>query len=235
MNSDIDNALLTHSSLINIARDYHQHTCTNGSECIIYEKIKPKMALRIAPVIGVDLSTLKKIDYEENRRYNLEPSNYFTLGMNMNFWLPRMNEKFFLQTQLLYTKYYFFDAVETPLRATDIHIHSNVLQIEWAIKYEYPKGKWRPTLAAGAAGLYLPDGFIKEFRDNYNRDRIRASTVEIDFPAKFWYGYGISPGVHYYLANERIVFIQLKYKKCYRHLNTSNIIESFSLSSGIYF
>ena len=238
MNGEIDKARLEHSSLINIAKDYHQYACTDGSECIVYEKKKPLMALRIGPVVGAALSTLKLVDHDVEP-YHLDPSANFTVGINLNLSMPRINEKFFLQMQVMYTKYYFFGAYENLRSATDVHIRSNVLQMGLAVKYEYPKGKWRPTLAIGAAAIWLPDGSIKKNTDNYFYDGgIRSSTEKKDFPTKFMYGFGMTPGVHYYLTKKRIIFIQMQYLQCYkREYNsfTANIIRSFGLSAGIYF
>ena len=121
MNSEIDKAKLEHSSLINIAKDYHQYACTDGSECIVYEKKKPFMAVRIGPTVGADLSMLKLktfvvgvsihesgVPIYDVDIFNPHPSSNLTVGVNLNFWLPRMNEKVFLQMQTMYTKYYFF-------------------------------------------------------------------------------------------------------------------------------
>jgi len=237
MNSQIDKARLEHSSLIDIAKNYHQLVCTDGSECIIYEKKKPLMALRIAPVVGVDLSTLKLM-YLDVEKYKFDPSTNFTVGVNLNFWMPRLNEKIFMQMQATYTKYYFFDAYISPQKATDVHVRSNVLQMGLSIKYEYPKGKWRPTLAAGAASIWLPDGSVKEITDTYYNEGVRPKTVKEDFPTKFMYGFEIIPGVHHYISKDRIIFIQMQYLQCYkrRYINyPPNIIRSMGLSAGIYF
>ena len=237
MNSEIDNARLEHSSLINIARDYHQYACTDGSECIVYEKKKPLMALRIGPVVGADISTLKLMEYDVEK-YKFDPSTNFIAGVTLNFLMPRLNEKIFLQMQIMYTKYYFFDAYVSPQKATDTHIRSNVFQLGMAIKYEYPKGRWRPTLAAGAAAIWLPDGSIMKNTDTYTYGGVRPSIVKNDFPTRFMYGFEVIPGVHYYLTKKRIIFIQMQYLQCYKQEFVNyppNVIRSFGLSAGIYF
>ena len=237
MSEQIDRAQLEHFSLIDIAKNYHDYTCTDGSECIVYEKKKPLMALRIAPVAGIDLSTLKFLD-RDFEKYNFDKSINFTIGVNLNFSMPRLNEKLFLQMQVMYTNYYFFDAYENLRSSTDVHIRSNVLQMGLAVKYEYPKGKWRPTLAAGGAAIWLPDGLITKNTDNYFYvEGIRSFTEKKDFPTKFMYGFGVTPGVHYCLTKKRIIFIQMQYMQCYQQEYgfSANIIRSFGLSAGIYF
>ena len=239
MNNEIDKANLEHSSLINIVKNYHDYVCTDGSECIIYEKKKSVKMLRFAPVVGVDISTIKLMNaFTEKYRFN--PSSNLTVGVNLNISIPQIDEKIFLQIQALYTKYYFFDTYEIPQSWTDIHILSNVLQIGFSFKYEYPKGKLRPTFAAGPAGIYLSDATIEIDKDiyGYSLNEVRAAYEVRNFPTKFMYGFEIIPGVHYYLNKERILFIQLQYMKCFSREfpnAPNNTIQSFGISTGIYF
>ena len=251
MRDEIGKAKLEHSSLINIAKNYHQYTCTDGSECIIYRS-KHLMALRIGPVVGANLSNLKMMEgvffqgddgivsILDKKYYKFDPSTNFTVGVNMNLSMPRVNEKLFLQMQAIYTKYYFFRTYESYISATDVHVSSNALQMGLAFKYEYPRGKWRPTLAAGGVLMWLPDGSIKEITDRYSLDLVRSSSEQIDFQSKFMYGFEITPGVHYYLANDMIVFVQAQYLHYYKShtingIFSTNKIRSLGLSAGIYF
>ena len=237
MNHKIDNARLEHASLIDIAKDYHQHVCTDGSECIVYEKRKPLIALRFTPVVGVDFSTYKMLKFNEsdNEMHNFDPSTNLSIGVNLNFSMPRLNEKLFLQMQAMYTKYYFFETQKTASSRTDIHFRSNVLQMGLAAKYEYPKGKIRPTLAAGASFIYMPDGENEEIKEYYHQDQVRSITKKTELPTKLMYGFEVVPGIHYYIAKERIIFMQLQYLRCYNQNLTANTIQSFGLSAGIYF
>jgi hypothetical protein len=119
-------------------------------------------------------------------------------------------------------------------------MNSNFLQMGVDLKYEYPKGKWRPTLAAGGVIIWLSDLSFKKVTDIYTLDRVRPSTVEKDFNLKSMYGFEVTPGVHYYYAANRIIFIQAQYMQCYKGYNIpknipNSIVRSFGLSAGIYF
>ena len=231
MNDQINKASLEHSSLIDIAKNYHRLVCTDGNECIIYEKKKPLMALRIGPMVGADLSTLKII-HDDYERYRFEPSTNFTIGMSLNFWMPRVNEKIFLKMHIMYTKYYFFNAFEDAQETIDTHFRSNVLQMGIGVKYEYPKGKWRPTLAAGTTANYLTGVSIKNVINHFSEDVVRSTTEKMDFPNIFIFMscFEINPGIHYHTTKKWIIFAQLKY-----FLNYKLAIQSFGLSTGIYF
>ena len=140
--------------------------------------------------------------------------------------------------QAMYTKYYFFEALENPYQATDLHIRSNILQMGLAIKYEYPTGKWRPTLAVGGAAIGLPDGQIEKITDRYVDDEVHPYYVINDFPKRFMFGFEIIPGVHYYLTSKRIIFLQAQFLQCKGQQipqYSPKMIRSFGLSAGIYF
>ena len=234
MRDEIGKAKLEHSSLINIAKNYHQYTCIDGSECIIYEKEKPLIVLRIGPVAGVYFSTLKMIMDSSigALEYTSNPTANLTVGVNLNIGMPRLNEKLFLQMQANYTKYNFVYAYERTVK-----VSSNALQTGLTLKYEYPKGKLRPTLAAGGVGILLPDKPVREFTYRYFYG-VYPSTRTRDFWSKFMSGFEITPGIHYYLADEQIVFIQMQYMQCYNnsYLNAlASKIRIFGLSAGIYF
>jgi len=247
MNDMIDKAKLDRSSMIDIARDFHNLTCIDGTECIVYEKNKPFVTMQIAPVVGFDLSTLKMTNKNLEGKYNQIPSTNLTVGVNMNFSMPRLNENLFLQLQTMYTKYYFFDIYESSLKMTNIHITANVLQIGSIIKYEYPKGKLRPTMGVGASAIWVPDISIEENADIHTMGGFRPSTVICDLPYTLLIGFEIIPGVHYYLTPKQTLFFQMHYRHCqnrdvvkdsynkYASFDLISVIRSFGLSAGIYF
>jgi hypothetical protein len=123
-------------------------------------------------------------------------------------------------------------------RTYDVLINGNALQLGLVLKYEYPKGKWRPTLAAGGAVIYMPDGSITELRD-----ASLTGIAEMKIDIKRMLGFGIIPGVHYYFAKDRIIFLQMQYLHLFKEVlaytegDDVGIVwpRSFGLSAGIYF
>ncbi len=236
MGDEIDKAKLEHESLINIAKDYHHYACTDGSECVVYEKKKPLVAMRIGPVVGADLSMIN-MKSQDVEGYDFDPSTNFMIGANLNFFMPRLNEKIFLQLQAVYTRYYFFSAYQASHKATDVHFKSNALQIGAAVKYEYPKGRWRPTFAAGAASIYLPDVSIKKVTDDYSYDVVRSATTN-NSSKMAMFGFEIVTGIHYYFHKKQILMIQLQYLHCFHRkgiVDPASVIQSFGILTGIYF
>ena len=236
MNSEIESVKLEHNSLINIVMDYHKYV---GADEFVVQKKRPFMAFRFGPVAGVDLSYITCMWIKDGRELKMEPSTNLTVGLNLNIGLPRINEKLFLQLQALYTKYYFFNAYESSSRAIDTHIKSDILQMGLSIKYEYPRGRWRPIFAGGISSIYLPNSSVKEIIYHLSSNgEVRPGTLDTDFPTKYMLGFGITPGIHYYLTKRQIIFVQAQYQYCSKKVFTIkqvNAIQSFGLSTGIYF
>jgi len=231
----IDGIILDHKSLIGIFKEYHHYLNAGEGDYIIFEKKEPLKALRFGPMVGVEWSIPALIYYNDEKHRPTSSTN-ISVGANVNVWIPRVNEKLFLQLQASYTKYYFFDAYETPYRTIDLHIKSSVLHTGLAFKYEYPRGRWRPTLAIGATAIYLPNGTIKESAYRFALEvEVRPVTEEINYPTKLMAGFSVIPGVHYYLAKERIIYLQVQFQQYYAVVNPPNMINSFGLSAGIYF
>jgi len=235
LNEEIDRVTLDHKSLIRIFKEYHSYLGAEGKDWVIFEKKEPRMAFRFGPIVGADFTTPAVIYYDGEKHRPTSLAN-LSVGANFNIWIPRINEKFFIQLQAIYTKYYFFDSYETPTRTIDLHVKSDVLQLGLAFKYEYPKGRCRPTWAVGATSLFLPNGTIKEVAYRYAFDEeVRPMTQKTDYPSKIMVGFSFTPGIHYYLSKERIVFIQAFYQQCYAVINPPNKIYSFGISAGLFF
>jgi len=241
MRDEIEKSKLEHSSLIDVAKKYHQYICTDGSECIVYEKEKTKPIVRVAPVAGVDFSLLKVMNRNKPNYYP-ERSTSFVCGVNLNMSMREISEKLFVQMEALYSKYtmsYFWETNQTLKQTTDVHIQSNILKLGLGIKYEYPKGKWRPTLTAGMSAIYMPDGSITEKENTYSHSGVVSSTktTTYDFPSKLGWGAEITPGIHYHISHKRILFAQMQYARCYMRDGAAPFVRfySFRILTGIYF
>ncbi|MGR3811309.1 hypothetical protein [Jiulongibacter sp. NS-SX5] len=78
-----------------LAEEYHNLVCKTGEECIIYKK--PKNAIRL----NIDLlSGMIKFPAAEN----LNQEYYYQGGAILNFCLPRVNDRVYLRTGLLYSQ-----------------------------------------------------------------------------------------------------------------------------------
>ena len=238
ISKNVDFIKLEHKPLVKLVKKYHTYMGLDSLEYTVYDQKKPLLSLRFGPVVGVDFSTAKISKRVAKNEYSPKPSTNFSVGANLNVWMPRINEKIFMQLQAMYTKYYFFGTCETSLSSIDVHIRSNVVQTGLSIKYEYPTGKWRPALAVGGAAIFLSSCSIEEVIHRSLDVYIYSSSSKTFFPSYSLHGFGITPGIHYYFSKEWVFFVQAQYLYCIRKESfnrPANVLQSFGLSAGVYF
>lgn len=85
----------SHEGLLNLAEDYHYAVC-EGEKCIIYEKKLPFFKFNIEGLVGT--TNIQNINKRE-----IVGNNYFKTGLMVHFWMPRVNEKLYFKTGLLYS------------------------------------------------------------------------------------------------------------------------------------
>ncbi len=118
-----------HINLINLAQDYHEQICEDY-ECIIYERLRPIIKVNLEGLLG--LANYKILEPTSN-------SIFPQFGAFAYIRSPRINERIFLSTGLLYAR------VENSegRKISDFDYH---LQIG----YEWPNlSKLRPHVAIG--------------------------------------------------------------------------------------
>ena len=121
-----------HKILVKLAEDYHNKVCKDTS-CIIFEKS--------IPWIKINLELTGGAVYYPNSVYI--DKNNFQAGILAHLWIPRVNEKLYFRTGVIYS----------TLKSDSVKeaIYKFPIQIE----YIYPKGIVRPKLAFGIS-LYKP-------------------------------------------------------------------------------
>jgi hypothetical protein len=83
-----------HQNMVKLAEDYHNVVC-NGEKCIIYEKKQPLIKVNYEILAGVYKAT--NTEFFDFGKFPLQT------GILLHFWLPRLNEKFYIKTGILYS------------------------------------------------------------------------------------------------------------------------------------
>jgi hypothetical protein len=105
-----------HRNLIKLAEDYHNVVC-GGEKCIIYEKKQPLLRLNLELVSGViRIENFEHFDSSQKMR----DKYFYRHGIIAHFWMPRINEKIYIKTGLLYSKVeginnYKYDYFKVPI------------------------------------------------------------------------------------------------------------------------
>jgi hypothetical protein len=152
-----------HDNLIELAKDYHNTVCTTEA-CIVYQRKKTEVKVKIEPLLGILNYTKadKSVD-----KFSL------TGGVLAHIWLPRVNEKLYLRTGVLYAN----TKVEN---VGQINLFKMPLQIE----YVYPKGQFLPKFAYGFnifKPFYVTVGTMVGFDAKINEKMAFGLNYDLDF------------------------------------------------------
>ncbi len=114
-------------NLIKLTEDYQNKVC-KGEKCIIYEKKVSFIKLNLELAGGF-------VNYQNLD--NLKDINYFQMGIITHIWMPRLNEKIYFRTGILFST--------LNLNNSKFSVYKIPLQLE----YIYPKSIIRPKIALG--------------------------------------------------------------------------------------
>lgn len=179
-----------HYSLIKLAEDYHNTLCKD-IKCIVFEKKVPFLKIAFEPFFGFG---------EFNRTYS-DIGSFYSVGANILLWGPKLNEKVYFKTGLVYSKY------------NKGHFYKFPLQIQ----YIFPLKRIRPTVSIGldlyynhlyiGSTLHISGGFIYKIRGR----TFFSTSISSEFPSiiilaiddsKMRFGvfaYSLNVGLHYTL------------------------------------
>lgn len=243
----VDETGLSHTSLINIAKDFHNAVCFDY-ECVVYEKSLRKTMAIFGVVAGMTHTTLVIDEDFQNNIQLLKGSDYGaitypSLGFYLKVQPAYFNEKIFLQYEGTYSRMHltsynsYVDVLYNMPVTNDISLKQNVFRNAIFMKYEFPKGKLRPTFQIG--------GFLNNyFGTKYNRDFVIKTTDGEVFGTnssqknefkKIDAGFNFGIGLKTIIVNNKELFMDLRYQRGYgllESVNTDNISLNLGLQIG---
>jgi hypothetical protein len=231
----VERADLSHKSLIKLTRNYHEYVCEDEQECIVYEKKLGPTRIYFAPVIGVTASTLQ-FDREFYSRFAYDHSLDLTLGFQVNAILTRIHERFALQLDVLYSKNSFYGTYNNYY---DLYVDNNVLQTSFLARYNFPKGKVRPSFGFGILGNFIMDIKAKAYVDNIPGSPPQEQELEDIYMATNLIGGVAQVGLNYRVFKHREMFTNFRYAISGGSKRGTNgfvktTLSSINLSVGFY-
>lgn len=163
---------LNHKALITLTRDYHNEVCSEN-ECVIYEKNLLERKSTIGVIFGLNGMYISETGILADNLKYLRNSNFgFELVPTFGFYykvnLPLANERLYFQYEGTYsylkltTSNSYIELVNNLTEVNDISLKQNIFNNLVFLKYEFPKGKIRPTFQIGGFAKYF-------FNPEYNR------------------------------------------------------------------
>jgi len=164
--SRLEGARFSHQSLIKLSSEYHDYVC-DGEVCVIYEKPIPVIRVSGGFYLGVSKSSLDFPDYDGTladfnadagykwyHYYQFSTHTGPEFGAHFNFTLPRVNKHLALVVNADYSQHDFKgSAVDESNPGVIIQMEASArvtsLNMATGLQYTFPRGKIRPTIAAG--------------------------------------------------------------------------------------
>ena len=232
----INNVSLTHKSLIKLTKKYHDYVC-DDDVCIVYEKTIQPITVRFAPVLKAGVADLK-FDVGFFTNYNFNPELFYGVGFLTNVVFPGINEKLSFEAGLDFNVYnlhgYFEVQNGTIMEYYNVYFDFFSLQPTLAIKYTFPTGKIKPTIALGGYADFF-SGINEKVVSarQYPDTTITHTTTETPLAHGVFGGF-LQLGLNYDIA-ERTFFTNIRVSHAEKLENgVSSIIQSVNLNLGMF-
>lgn len=255
--NEVEKSSLAHGSLIDLARRYHESTCTD-SNCIIYERHVEKLKLRFGMSGGVPVSSIifgRKIrtspspGFQFGGKLELLHSTYsrnrLTYQLDVQF--SQMNRTSIYATKInkesekvLYNgrTYYLtsIDRVSSPsiidyIDKLDVSLNVWTIKVPVLVNYYFLDGSTRPYFAVG-----LSTEFIVSQNNDFDYPFF-SKKYHQNLPI-FYIGGIIKTGLNHQFRNGSAYFLALSYD----YHSSTNVnrfyrahLQTFGLSGGFYF
>jgi hypothetical protein len=243
----VESIKLNHKSLIDITHDYHNEICKD-EECIIYEKKLPKLKSSFGIVAGLNCISIVETHTLSGNLYYLNNSNFGfsffpSIGLYYKKNMPFINERMYFQYEgtYSYVNITTSNSYSTPsyhiFYINDISFTKNVLNNLIFVKYEFPKGKIRPTFQVGGFANYL---FKTDYERNLEAQFAWGSTYYTeqfyDSPfLKFDFGINCGVGFKSLIFSNKEIFFDLRYQRGFlllKGINTNTLSMNLGLQLG---
>lgn len=236
---DIYKTGLSHKSLIEITRKYHDYKCSDEA-CVIYEKKIPVLRVELKPTIGYAIGKIAFKNHELEQ-VNFQTSSSAVAALSLNFIVPRWNEKITFLVNLAFNKDYYYGShfIYNPSYRLNsyYHIYTTNATSSIYIKYTYPKYKFRPELFAGAFGNSVINSDTKIYREKLFSNVVYTSEENPNLFNKLNGGVTGGLGVEYKLHKKLRAFTNFSflYGRGNQELGMETILTSYRFSTGLTF
>ncbi len=230
---------ISHNSLVNISKKYHEYVCED-EVCIIYEKQIPALKVGIAPYVGYSFSSLRIKDEPLLEKFSFQNSNRAFVGLNFSFYFPRINKNLALQIDANYGELYSTSFRTFYYGYTEKHnsleIDFSYLKAQFVFNYTWPTGRLRPSLGLGCGLMHAmnvtADRFIVVEKDG---EETGTEFYSLNFEKDYFNLIGMA-GVQYHINRRQFVFFKLSYESAFGiSTDFSTYINTLGLRLGYSF
>lgn len=230
--SSLDNATLSHKSLVNMTVKYHDYVC-DGEECINYAKDASKLRIQVGPFLGY---TISSFSFQGGARpfdlFEFPNSQAPVFGVLLDLQSDRLGEHISFQLGAEYSKHSLqTTAVEEGVfyyvdySSYDVHLESSQISFQLGTKYTFSRNRVRPILGGGLEISKFISPYFYYVEDTY------FINWPVDMESNSWsgnpmknplYGIYVQAGLDVKLSDKLMLISSIK--AGYRNSNPNTVI-----------
>lgn len=240
LQNDIRKTTLSHRSLVNVTRKYHEIVCPDD-DCIVFEAKIPTFKVRFAPFVDMSMTYLKISKYHSLDGFDFDPSIRPGIGLGLEIAMPRLNEKLSVCLSGQYKEDYLYGTREiiSPYHTEKnfVHLYTQNIYSKLGLKYTYPTGRVRPEVIAGFYHYYLLNRDTEGSKDFVYRGVVTSNSVEVEYfginHGGFYIGAGVTGKLFYNIDAFANVYGQYGRNFSVDKIFTKVEMTTFGLSIGL--
>jgi len=233
LSKQISTATFNRKSMIEFTKAYHDHMCTSGDKCIIFENNyrKKYTKLNLTAYSGFEWNTTN-LDY---RSFSEMSSFSPVIGGELNVSSPRILKSMSFKIDANLAK---IDGDCNFLSGYNAHnsYNFNGLKSDFSggLEYIYDKGNLRPSIYFGLSYCYLFNLKSKLTNEyvNYLNTLVTTITNNVMLPQDLSFGIKTGIGVNYKIKNNHFIVLSLLYSN---HRNLTDKLNTYQLKVGYKF
>ena len=200
-------------SFIDIAKRYHDATCTTGESCIVFQNEHPDKdytIFKLSVYGGLEFSSYSMADLWGNDLYYQISSLSPVIGGKVNIYNPRWTKSYSIQAAISLSPFNEKGQAVFDNNKVYYELKTIILTGKIGLEYKFPLKKIRPMFGGGVL-------YTSHFADNnrlYYDANLDARDFSFGTPELSFF---VNLGVEYALGNHA-VFIQTSFEK---YINTS--------------
>lgn len=210
--------------MIKYTKKYHNLMCESGESCIVFENDYKKKFTKFGYNVftGAEYNKLILTAIQPTEVVSISP----VIGVGADISSPRLTKSIYLFAQASLSRIEgSYDFIEFKVNKFNYEFSSLKSNIDFGVRYCYPKGNVRPTLSVAYDFCNFPTLKSKYI---YND----VTTINYKLPKKSNRSFSIGIGADFHLVANQFIIARILYSK---FINTNELMPSYQFNVGYSF
>jgi hypothetical protein len=211
----INNSKFDKKSMMKLSEKYHNLVCTDR-KCIVYEKKGKSLIATFGPAVSYEWLNANYGSFL--KPFSFTSTDVLFLGVAANLRLVAIDEKINIGLKAMIGKDngtgFYTRTSGSNIENNYLTIRKNKIGTSLHIKYEYPKGKFRPVIGIGSAMAFYISNNTDFTRKVTNLAGVQLSESGVDNAIQYISDFGISGTLGFnQIIKNNTLFLNLYFNK----------------------